>query len=64
MDVAAVTATEPAVPSGMGSVPPVDEAAIFEKMVQGMLTVGATLMNSAVGDTIDALNEPFGDPDQ
>lgn len=64
MDVAAVTATGPAASSDSGATLPGSDAAVFEKMVQGVLTAGLSLMNSMVGDTIDALNEPFGDPDQ
>ena len=63
----AVAALPPPAPSGAGGASPIgatDDAALFEKMVQGVLTAGLSLMNTAVGDTIDSLNEPFGDPDQ
>lgn len=41
-----------------------DEAALFDQMVQGTLMSGLSLMNTVVGDAIDAIAEPFGDPDQ
>lgn len=64
MDVAAVTGSQPVVSSGADTTVPDGDAALFDKMVQGVLTAGLTLMNSMVGDTISALDEPFGDPDQ
>lgn len=64
----AVAALPPLAPSGAGGASPavgtVDDAALFESMVQGVMTAGLSLTNTAVGDTIDSLNEPFGDPDQ
>ena len=33
-------------------------------MVQGIVSTGLSLMNSIVGDVIDSISEPFGDPDQ
>lgn len=62
----------------MTSVPPVNatdptanadptqggDAAAFQAAVAKVLPGGMmTIMNSVVGDTIDAVNEPFGDPD-
>jgi hypothetical protein len=40
------------------------DAAAFQAAVAKILPGGMmTIMNSVVGDTIDGVNEPFGDPD-
>lgn len=41
-----------------------DQATIFNAMMKGMLTGGMSLMNSIVGDTMAAIADPSGDPDQ
>lgn len=65
MDVTPIASTPPtpAAPSS-GGLSATDEAAVFDQMVQGVLSTGLSLMNSVVGDVISSISEPFGDPDQ
>jgi hypothetical protein len=41
-----------------------DAAAFQAAVAQAIIGAMASIGNTIVGDTIEALNEPFGDPDQ
>ena len=57
----------PAPPVGAADAAPApadpDQSALFTQLATGGIAVGMMLMNSVVGDTLESINEPFGDPD-
>lgn len=64
MDVSPVSAQPPVAPSQPTTSEMLDDAALFEAMAQGALSVGVSLLNSLMGETLATLAEPFGDPDK
>ena len=62
MDTAAITSLS--IASSDGNSSSLDDEAVFNQMAQGMVTSGLAIINTLVGDAIDSLSEPFGDPDQ